>query len=141
MTNYWEHKSAEKEMTDGKAIINAAKDAGVELLLWSGLESVSRISGGKLDKVHHFDSKVRVLLCCSASSKNDFAELSPFAPPRRLPLPSTPGRAEYLLLLLSLVCLLRSSLPLPCPLPRKPSPSSWFPDSFFYCGSSSLTWL
>ncbi|ORY57406.1 NmrA family transcriptional regulator [Leucosporidium creatinivorum] len=60
VTNYWEHQSAEKELADGKAIIDAAKDAGVELFIWSGLEPVSKISGGKLDKVHHFDSKAAI---------------------------------------------------------------------------------
>lgn len=49
--------SAEKEVADGKAIVDAAKSAGVELLVWSGLEPVKKVSGGKYTEVLHFDTK------------------------------------------------------------------------------------
>ena len=47
----------DKELADGKAIVDAAKAAGVDLLVWSALESVKKVSGGKLTHVLHFDVK------------------------------------------------------------------------------------
>lgn len=51
--------SFDKEIEDGKRIVDAAKAAGVSHLIWSGLEPVKELSGGKLKHVEHFDSKVR----------------------------------------------------------------------------------
>lgn len=43
-------------MADGKRIIDAAKATGdCKLFAWSGLEPVSKISGGRLTHVSHFD--------------------------------------------------------------------------------------
>jgi hypothetical protein len=62
VTNFWQHMSADKEIEDGKRIVDAAKAAGtVKQLIWSGLEPVKEISGGKFTGVGHFDSKVRPL--------------------------------------------------------------------------------
>lgn len=50
-----------KEVEDGKRIVDAAKAAGVSHFIWSGLEPVSQVSGGKYKHVEHFDSKARPL--------------------------------------------------------------------------------
>lgn len=50
-----------KEVQDGKLLVDSAKEAGVKLFVWSGLEPVSKVSGGKFTKVLHFDTKVRTL--------------------------------------------------------------------------------
>lgn len=44
----------------GKNLADAAKEAGVEHLVWSSLPYVSRITEGKLVNLHHFDSKAMV---------------------------------------------------------------------------------
>ncbi|TNY21764.1 NAD(P)-binding protein [Rhodotorula diobovata] len=47
VTNFWEHMNFGKEVEDGKRIVDAAKAAGVSHFIWSGLEPVSQVSGGK----------------------------------------------------------------------------------------------
>jgi len=59
MTNVWEH-GADKEIADGKRLMDAVKAAGVKAIYWSGLPSVSEISGGRYTHVEHFDSKATV---------------------------------------------------------------------------------
>ena len=58
MTNFWETLDGAKEEATGRGIVDAAKAAKVELLLWSGVPSAEKVSKGKYTKVHHFDSKV-----------------------------------------------------------------------------------
>lgn len=41
--------------------MDAAKEADIKTLYWSGLEPVSKISAGKYTEVKHFDTKVRTL--------------------------------------------------------------------------------
>lgn len=60
VTNYWETKSAETELKQGKAIADAAKDAGVQHYIWSSLMNVTQLSKGALRNVEHFDSKAAV---------------------------------------------------------------------------------
>ncbi|KAK4054052.1 hypothetical protein OIO90_003697 [Microbotryomycetes sp. JL221] len=60
MTDYWATGSAQIEFEDGKRLIDAAQQANVKLFVWSGLPAVCNISGGKLTKVHHFDSKAAI---------------------------------------------------------------------------------
>ncbi|KAJ7468728.1 NmrA-like family-domain-containing protein [Mycena latifolia] len=60
VTNYWEHVNMEKEVSEGKMLIDAAKAAGVERLVWSGLVSPLKISSGKYTNVNHFDGKAEV---------------------------------------------------------------------------------
>ncbi|BGO95539.1 hypothetical protein JCM10020v2_007259 [Rhodotorula toruloides] len=48
LTNFWSHMSYDKEVAEGRAIVDAAKDAGVKTLVWSGLENAKEVSGGKL---------------------------------------------------------------------------------------------
>jgi hypothetical protein len=50
--------SYDREVAEGRAIVDAAKAAGVKTLVWSGLEGAKELSGGKIAKVEHFDSKV-----------------------------------------------------------------------------------
>jgi len=56
----WDTMSAETEIAQGKAIADASVAAGVELLIWSSLPNVTKMSGGTLTTVHHFDSKAKV---------------------------------------------------------------------------------
>jgi len=66
VTNFWEHFSAEKEVEQARNMAAAAKDAGVEHVIWSTLEDTRRLV--PLDdprmptlqdkyKVPHFDGK------------------------------------------------------------------------------------
>lgn len=66
VTNYWEHFSPEKEITQAKALAQAAKNAGLKHALWSTLEDTRKsvplnddrmpTLAGKY-KVPHFDTK------------------------------------------------------------------------------------
>ncbi|KZW02472.1 NAD(P)-binding protein [Exidia glandulosa HHB12029] len=60
VTDYWQHMSPEREIAEGKLMIDAAVDVGAKLFIWSGLEHVTKNSGGKYSHVVHFDSKAQV---------------------------------------------------------------------------------
>ncbi|KIW74256.1 hypothetical protein Z517_12196 [Fonsecaea pedrosoi CBS 271.37] len=60
VTNFWEKKTEAAEIQQGKNIADAAKECGVQHLIWSSLMNVTKLSGGKLSKVAHFDSKAQV---------------------------------------------------------------------------------
>ncbi|KAJ6542804.1 NAD(P)-binding protein [Mycena capillaripes] len=60
VTNFWEHANMEREIAEGKLLIDAAKAAGVKGIIWSGLVSATKLSGGKRTHVYHFDSKAIV---------------------------------------------------------------------------------
>ncbi|KAF1848032.1 NAD(P)-binding protein [Cucurbitaria berberidis CBS 394.84] len=60
VTNYWEKASLEHEVQQGKNLADAAKESGVEHLIWSSLPYVSKITAGELHNLHHFDSKAMV---------------------------------------------------------------------------------
>lgn len=60
VTNYWETKSAEVEIKQGKAMADAALAAGVQHFVWSSLLNVTELTGGKLSHVEHFDSKATI---------------------------------------------------------------------------------
>jgi len=60
VTNYWESKNAEVEIKQGKAMADAAKEAGVQHFIFSSLLNVTELSGGKLAHVKHFDSKAAI---------------------------------------------------------------------------------
>jgi uncharacterized protein YbjT (DUF2867 family) len=60
VTNYWESHSADVEMKQGKAIADAAKEAGVQHYVWSSLLNVTKLSKGALPGVSHFDSKAKI---------------------------------------------------------------------------------
>jgi len=66
VTNFWEHFSAEKEIAQAGNIARAAKDAGVQHLIWSTLENVREhvpLDDDRMPtlqekyKVPHFDGK------------------------------------------------------------------------------------
>jgi len=66
VTNFWEHFSPEKELTQARAMAKAAKDAGVKHVIWSTLEDTRRwVPLGDIRmptlmgkyKVLHFDAK------------------------------------------------------------------------------------
>ncbi|KAG0651199.1 hypothetical protein D0Z07_2002 [Hyphodiscus hymeniophilus] len=60
VTNYWESQSADVEMKQGKAIADAAKEAGVSHFIWSSLPNITELSKGVLTNVKHFDSKAHI---------------------------------------------------------------------------------
>jgi uncharacterized protein YbjT (DUF2867 family) len=57
VTNSWE--AGADELEQARAGVTAAKNAGVQHLIWSTLPNVEEISGGKID-VPHFTNKARV---------------------------------------------------------------------------------
>lgn len=60
MTDYWALLDMEKEVHQGKTIVDACKRSKVEHLVWSTLPRVSRLSNGKYTGVAHFDGKALV---------------------------------------------------------------------------------
>ncbi|KAG8430679.1 hypothetical protein GDO86_020174, partial [Hymenochirus boettgeri] len=59
VTNFWEHFSKDKEVTQGKRIADICKRLGVKHVVFSGLENVKKLTGDKLE-VLHFDGKGEV---------------------------------------------------------------------------------
>ncbi len=66
VTNFWEHMSPEKEMAQAKNMAEAAKEAGVQHVIWSTLEDTRKwipLSDKRMPtlmgnyKVPHFDAK------------------------------------------------------------------------------------
>ncbi|NXK46299.1 NMRL1 protein, partial [Chauna torquata] len=56
VTNFWEHCSKEKEITQGKRLADLSKRLGLRHVVYSGLENVKQLTGGCLE-VLHFDGK------------------------------------------------------------------------------------
>lgn len=80
VTNYWETMSSPTEMQQGKNIADAAKAAGVKHFVWSALPNVSKLSGGTLRAVEHFDGK-SVVAHYLDSIKKDAGMLTTFFMP------------------------------------------------------------
>ncbi|KAJ7246963.1 hypothetical protein C8J57DRAFT_1674431 [Mycena rebaudengoi] len=57
VTNYWEHLDVKREVAEAKMLIDVAKAVGVGQFIWSGLESVIKVSNGKYSNVHFFNGK------------------------------------------------------------------------------------
>ncbi|MCC6129362.1 MAG: NmrA/HSCARG family protein [Acidobacteria bacterium] len=66
ITNFWEHFSPEKELTQARAMANAAKAAGVAHVVWSTLEDTRKwvpLTDSRMPTLHgkykvpHFDAK------------------------------------------------------------------------------------
>jgi uncharacterized protein YbjT (DUF2867 family) len=69
VTNFWEHRSPEREFTQGSNLAHAAKAAGIQHAIWSTFEDVRRfvpLSDTRMPtlmgkyKVPHFDAKAEV---------------------------------------------------------------------------------
>ncbi|KAK0736396.1 NmrA-like family-domain-containing protein [Apiosordaria backusii] len=60
VTNYWEKCDMKLEIQQGKNLVDAAKEAGVQQFIWSSLYNIAKLSNGKLPNVYHFDSKALV---------------------------------------------------------------------------------
>jgi uncharacterized protein YbjT (DUF2867 family) len=60
VTNFWESVNPEVEKKQGFAIADAAKEVGVQHLIWSSLLNVTELSKGVLSKVAHFDAKADI---------------------------------------------------------------------------------
>ncbi|KAJ7731218.1 NAD(P)-binding protein [Mycena metata] len=60
VTNFWETMDKEKEISQGKLLIDAANAASVKGIIWSGLVPCEKISRGKYAHVFHFDGKAVV---------------------------------------------------------------------------------
>ncbi|KAJ7133503.1 NAD(P)-binding protein, partial [Mycena epipterygia] len=60
MTNFWEHMDVDKEIAEGKLLIDSAKVGGASRVVWSGLSSMNKISGGKYVHIFHFDGKAAI---------------------------------------------------------------------------------
>ncbi|KAJ5481547.1 NmrA family protein [Penicillium sp. IBT 31633x] len=59
-TTIYDKRLEERELSQGKAIADAAVAAGAEHLIYSTLLHIARVSGGKYDKGRHFDCKAEV---------------------------------------------------------------------------------
>ena len=66
VTNFWEHMSPEKELVQARNMADAARDAGIEHVIWSTLEDTRKrvpLSDNRMPtlmgkyKVPHFDAK------------------------------------------------------------------------------------
>ncbi|KAJ7893730.1 NAD(P)-binding protein [Mycena olivaceomarginata] len=60
VTSFQEHYNKEREISEGKMLIDATKAAGVQGVVWSGLSNVTKLSGGKYTNVTNFDGKALV---------------------------------------------------------------------------------
>lgn len=59
VTNFWDRHTRMSEFKQGKNLVRAAKDAGIQHFIWSTLPDYEALSGGKY-RVPHFTSKARV---------------------------------------------------------------------------------
>jgi len=60
MTDFWQHLDVEREIAEGKMLIDAAVSANVATLVWSGLSAAKKHSNGKYVHIDHFDGKATV---------------------------------------------------------------------------------
>ncbi|KAJ6482321.1 NAD(P)-binding protein [Mycena vitilis] len=64
VTNFNEHMDKQRGLMAGgirrKMLVDSAKAVGVKLFIWSALESLSALSGGKYSRVGFFDAKSEV---------------------------------------------------------------------------------
>ncbi|BCR92589.1 NmrA/HSCARG family protein [Aspergillus chevalieri] len=60
VTTPWGEGGADVELTHGTNVADAAKEAGVEHIIYSSLLNVTETSGGRLTHVPHFDMKQKV---------------------------------------------------------------------------------
>ncbi|PNP46112.1 hypothetical protein TGAMA5MH_02147 [Trichoderma gamsii] len=60
VTNFWESMSADIEISQGKAVVDASKAAGVQHIIFSSLINANKASGGRLSNISHFDGKAAI---------------------------------------------------------------------------------
>ncbi|KAJ7306054.1 hypothetical protein JRQ81_010420 [Phrynocephalus forsythii] len=59
VTDFWEHLNKEQEVAQGKRVADLAKRLSLSYVVYSGLEHVQKLTGGRLE-VPHFDGKGEV---------------------------------------------------------------------------------
>ncbi|XP_060028441.1 nmrA-like family domain-containing protein 1 [Erinaceus europaeus] len=59
VTNYWENCSQEQEVQQGKLLADVCRRLGLHYVVYSGLENIRKLTGGKL-AAGHFDGKGEV---------------------------------------------------------------------------------
>ena len=59
VTNFWDRATRLGEFEQGRNLVDAAKEAGIQHFIWSTLPDYEALSGGKY-RVPHFTSKARV---------------------------------------------------------------------------------
>ncbi|KAI9838861.1 MAG: hypothetical protein M1819_004068 [Sarea resinae] len=60
VTNFWEKATKANEVAQGRNVASVCKECGIELLIWSTLPHVTKMTSGALKHVTHFDSKAEV---------------------------------------------------------------------------------
>jgi len=60
VTNFWELMDGEKEFQQGKNVIDACKEVGVERVIFSTLANVTKGTNGRQTGVAHFDYKAKI---------------------------------------------------------------------------------
>ncbi|RFU74814.1 hypothetical protein TARUN_7438 [Trichoderma arundinaceum] len=60
VTNFWESMSADVEISQGKAVVDASKAAGVKHIIFSSLINATKASNGRLPNISHFDGKAKI---------------------------------------------------------------------------------
>ena len=60
VTNYWESAKYDVEFNQGKNVADAAKELGVQHLIFSSLLHVGKVTNGRLSHVPHFEAKADV---------------------------------------------------------------------------------
>ena len=73
VTNYWEIMSMDKELAQGKAIVDACRKAGTQHLVLSTLPDTTKLSGGKLPNIDHFVAKAHMALYAEEHKGDKYA--------------------------------------------------------------------
>ena len=60
VTNFWESMSRDVEVSQGKAVTDACKQAGVKHLIYSSLLNIKELTHGRLSHMSHFDGKADI---------------------------------------------------------------------------------
>ncbi|EEA23494.1 hypothetical protein TMatcc_002367 [Talaromyces marneffei ATCC 18224] len=60
ITNFWETTNKDKEISQGKAVTDACKQAGVQHLIFSSLRGITELTGGQLSNVAYLDTKAEI---------------------------------------------------------------------------------
>ena len=60
VTNFWESMDASVEIAQGKAVTDAAKEAGVQHIIFSSLVNTKEATEGRLTHISHFDGKADI---------------------------------------------------------------------------------